>query len=303
MQESPDEPAITSQVDAAAAQVDIPEATEYQPDIVKLENEFDEFQQSKNVFDQQVDVDTWQNPSEKVLAIDVSNNAGVVLNHFAKLCTRLHISLEPVNKLLKLHHFLLVALSETDDKAFIKIKQIEKILDKGIKAEIRSLMDHIALHGHGDEELPEEKAEKAIPFEDPMDAFLFKEAEERAKYEPPITSTPPRSKPKSRITEEAPSGKKAEWADVFEIWFIAVYNNPKMEGKRISLSGMVSQFEKILEKRNIAYEGVRGLSADINNKLYVWLGLGSGKGYQGVPLNIGYEDEKDPNNPRKKKKF
>ena len=83
MQESPDEPAITSQVDAAAAQVDIPEATEYQPDIVKLENEFDEFQQSKDVFDQQVDVDTWLNPSENVLAIDVSNNAGVVLNHFA----------------------------------------------------------------------------------------------------------------------------------------------------------------------------------------------------------------------------
>ena len=92
---------ITAQVDPAAAQtVELPEATEYQPDIAELEKQYDEFQQSKDAFDQKVDVDTWLNPTEKILAIDVSNNAGVVLNHFAQLCTRLHISLEPVNKLL-----------------------------------------------------------------------------------------------------------------------------------------------------------------------------------------------------------
>ena len=70
--ESSDVPEITAQVEPGAAQtVDISEIEDYKPDLLELEKELEQFKHSKDEFDEKVSVETWQNPDEKVLAIDV----------------------------------------------------------------------------------------------------------------------------------------------------------------------------------------------------------------------------------------
>ena len=84
-------PEITAQIDPSAAaaepaaQVDVSHVEEYKPDIDALEQELDQYKQSKDLFDDKVGANTWQDPDTKPITVDVSNTSGVVLKHFEEL--------------------------------------------------------------------------------------------------------------------------------------------------------------------------------------------------------------------------